>query len=180
MIGEPPKSETSLLREGKQGNLDTVSFMKRVARERAGHPKIQKLARAILLSEHVPSSHYATESKAIGRFVQRVMRYLRDPSGYEQLQDPLLMIDDIQKGMAQGDCDDMSLLIATLLLAIGHDPKFRVVRYRGSHGPFNHIYVVDYEKNHGGKPERIVLDAIIKDQLIGYEVPHASGEEIQI
>jgi len=163
------------------GNLQTVAFMQRIGNLKAGDPLLQRLARQIVLEAGVPSHFYADESFAIGQFVQSQVRYSRDPEGYEQLQDPALMVADIQNGQAQGDCDDMALLTATLLLAIGHTPYFRVVRYTDdgtNKSPFEHIYVVDYEANQGGDQQRIVIDCIIKDQPIGYEVRQASGQEI--
>lgn len=163
------------------GNLDTVAFMRKIAHEKAGDPLVQRLARQIVYQAGVQSHDYADEAKAIGEWVQAQVRYSRDPEGYEQLQDPALMISDLQnEGIAQGDCDDMSLLIASLLLAIGHNPFFRVVRYQAVSGPFHHIYVVDYEANQSGPKERVVLDAIIKDKPIGYEVSHTSGQEIEV
>jgi hypothetical protein len=171
------KSQVMRLRQGMQGNLDTVRFMRRVAHQAAGDPAFQRFAR--LLVNQLPSHNYIDESVAIGEFVQAQVRYAMDPTDYEQLQDPLLLLDDIHKGIAQGDCDDMALLAASLLLALGHNPFFRVVRYQGKSGPYNHIYVVDYTRNGDGAEHRVVLDCIIKDQAIGYEVPHASGEEIE-
>lgn len=161
-----------------QGNLDTVSFMRRVAHQSAGDPAFQRLARLIV--NNVPSHSYRDEALTIGEFVQQNVRYAMDPTGYEQLQEPQLIVADIKQGIAAGDCDDMALFAASLLLALGHNPFFRVVRYDGNRGPFNHIYVTDYTRNAEGPVERVVLDCIVKDQVIGYEVPHASGQEIEV
>jgi hypothetical protein len=90
------------------------------------------------------------------------------------------MAKNMQKGTAQGDCDDMALMTATLLLTVGHQPFFRAVRYEQTHGNYNHIYVVDYEKNPYDVKKRIVLDCILKDKPIGSEVGHTNGEEYQI
>lgn len=154
--------------------------MKKVARERAGHPTIRKLALNILNYYETESHDYVSEARAIGEYVQKKVRYVKDANGIEQLHDPLTIIDQIQRGIARADCDDMALLIATLLLAIGHAPKFRIVRYKDGSGAFNHIYVVDYAKNGPKGPYRIVLDAIVKNKAIGFEVPHKTGEEIAI
>ena len=152
--------------------------MKSVAQSRKSHPLIQRLARNILLSANVDSQHHADEAAAIGTYVRDNMRYLRDPQNVEQLQDPVTMINDLSTNTAQGDCDDMALLIATLLLSVGHTPCFRAVRYKGNWGHFDHIYVVDYEKNYGSnRVYRVVLDAIMKQWPIGREVTHKSGAE---
>jgi hypothetical protein len=154
--------------------------MKRVARQRSSHPLVRQLALNILRSHKIASQNHADEALAIGRYVKEKVRYVKDIDSIEQLHDPLTMIDQIQRGVAMGDCDDMSLLIATLLLSIGIKPYFRIVRYRAGKGPFQHIYVVTYEKNWGKPRSRIVLDAILKRQQMGYEVRHASGKEIKV
>jgi hypothetical protein len=168
------------LRSGWLGNLDTVEIMRRVAHKRKSHPLVRELALNILHHHGVKSHDYVQEALAIGRYIKEKVRYVRDISGMEQLHDPVTMIEQIQRGVSQGDCDDMSLLIATLLLSIGHKPRFRIVRYRGEVGPYQHIYVVVYEKDHGQTVKRVVLDAILKDRPIGTEVKHTSGKEIKI
>lgn len=155
-------------------------MMKKVARLRASDPLLRKLALNILQQYNVPSHHFVDEALAIGDYVKQKVRYVRDPEGVEYLTDPKDLIKQIQNGLAQGDCDDMALLIATLLLAIGHEPYFRAVRYQDSFGPYNHIYVVDYDHNGQGQKLRVVLDGILKDREIGSEVEHISGDEYAI
>lgn len=138
---------------------------------------MREFALQILRNAGISSHDYGREALAIGDFVKRNVTYRRDPEGTEHLIDPLLMIQDIQQGRAEGDCDDMSLLIATLLISIGCQPYFRTVRYEGRFGSFNHVYVVVYDRNGKSKSQRIVLDAIIKDKPIGFEIGHASGQE---
>lgn len=166
--------------DGKRGNIQTIEIMKKVARQRAGHPKIRALALKILNDCGVPSQDHLSEAICIGNFVKENVRYVRDPDNIELLTDPLTLIDQIARNSAQGDCDDMSLLIATLLLTVGCQPYFRAVRYKSDSGHFNHIYVVVYEKDWGHKRNRVVLDAILKRNVIGSEVPHQSGEEFLV
>lgn len=157
--------------------------MKKIARQRSGDPKIRKLALNILHDYGIGSMQYIQEAKAIGDYIKSKVRYVRDPDGIEYLQDPLDLVTHIQQGIAQGDCDDMALLTATLLLSVGHRPFFRAVRYHQPVGNFNHIYVVVYEKNmYGGnrQEERIVLDCILKDKPIGFETNHNTGEEYEV
>lgn len=154
--------------------------MKKVARLRASDPLIRKLALNILAQYAVPSHHFVDEALAIGDYVKRKVRYVRDPDDVEYLQDPIDLVKHVQNGTAQGDCDDMALLAATLLLSIGHQPLFRAVRYEQPIGNYNHIYVVVYEKNPYGHEERVVLDCILKDRPMGSEIGHVSGEEYQI
>jgi len=168
------------LRAGWLGNLDTVEIMRRVAQERKSHPLVRELALSILHHHKVPSHDYVKEALAIGRYVKDKVRYVRDISGMEQLHDPVTMIEQLQRGVAQGDCDDMSLLIATLLLSIGHKPLYRMVRYKSQSGPFQHIYVVVYDSDYGQNKKRVALDAILKRKPMGTEVKHVSGQEVRI
>ena len=175
-----PKTTTKKLSNGVLGNLETIQVMKRVAKLRSSHPLVRQLALNILNFKNVVPQNYADEAIAIAQYVKKHVRYVRDIKGVETLHDPLTMIDQIKRGVAQGDCDDISLLIATLLLSIGHQPYFKTVRYKSNFGPYNHIYVVVYEKNYGEKKKRkIVLDGILK-QPIGFEVPHKSSKEHKI
>ena len=179
-LGNLPKISEKNIGDGLKGNLDTIKFMKKVARIRVSDPIIRKLALNILLKYRVPSNYYVDEALAIGDYVKEKVRYVRDPDGVEYLQDPVDMVKNIRDGTAQGDCDDMALLAATLLLSIGHQPYFRAVRYAGSFGNFNHIYVVDYDRNPYKQKLRIVLDCILKDKQIGFEIKHSSGEEYEV
>lgn len=154
--------------------------MRKIARSRAGDPLIRKLALNILLYYQIPSNDCVKECLAIGDYVKNKVRYVKDPDNIEYLQDPVDLVKQIQKGTAQGDCDDMSLLTATLLLAIGHQPFFRAVRYEGHSGNYNHIYVVVYEKDFRQPEQRVVLDCILKHEQIGTEVPHVSGKEYEV
>ncbi len=90
------------------------------------------------------------------------------------------MVKMIQEDKAQGDCDDMALLTATLLLAVGHQPLFRAVRYEQPMGNYNHIYTIVYDRNLRGPKQRVVLDCILKDQEIGSEIRHVNGEDYAV
>ena len=180
MLGENlPQTSLKNVGSGYLANLNTVEMMKRVAHERKSHPLVRQLALLIIQEAGVPSQHYIDEAKAIGRYVQQKVRYVRDIQGIEQLHDPLTMIDQLKKGLAQGDCDDMSLLIATLLLSIGHEPFYPIVKYNPNHS-YAHIYVTVYEKNWKTSQQRIVLDAILKRSPIGTEVRYAEKKEIKV
>lgn len=176
-----PKAQSITLMDGLSGNIQTVSFMKKVAKQRASHPLVREFALKIIQAYGVNNHAYKDEALAIGDFVLNRVRYVRDPRDHELLQDPVMMIEKLEKhGFTQGDCDDMALFIATLLLSTGHNPKFRCVRYHSLDGPYNHIYVVCYERNYPEPQERVVLDAILKDKPIGAEIGHASGDEFDI
>lgn len=154
--------------------------MRKVARQRSTDPRIRQLALKILQESRIKSHDFIDEAMALGEFVKENIRYVRDPNGVEQLHDPIYLINEIVKGTAHGDCDDQALLLASLLLSIGAQPYFAIVRYKDSSGPFNHIYTVVYDTNWMGKKRRLALDTIIKDRGMGFEVPFKSKREIPV
>jgi hypothetical protein len=166
--------------DGERGNLATVDFMIKLAREKASHPIVRQLGINILNDARTKSHNHADEAKAIGRWVQQNVSYMKDPDGVELLQDPLYLIDKVKTGEARGDCDDMALLMATLLISVGIKPYFKVVRWKKEKGNFNHIYVTVREGNYKELFDWICLDAIIKDQEMGFELPSVSSRVIPI
>lgn len=179
-LGNLPKTQMSELSNSDRGNYETVELMRKKARELSSHPMVRALALKIIESRRLGSHNFLDEARAIAEFVQQEVRYVKDINNVEQLHDPIYMIERIKEGTAQGDCDDMSLLLATLLLSVGHQPYFAIVRYRTVSGPYNHIYVVTYDRNWGGPRQRLVMDTILKDRSIGKEVPHKSKMEIRV
>jgi hypothetical protein len=185
-LGKLPDQELQKLGEGINGNLETIEVMKKMAREYSRHDLVKRLATNILHYKNINSHHYLDEARAIGEFVKKHIRYVKDPVGTESLQAPDMMIRMMKDvGYAMGDCDDMALLTAALLMSVGIRPRFRAVRYKEGQGNFNHIYVVVYENNvsnssNPGPIKRLVIDCIVKDQPIGFEIKHASGKEFVV
>lgn len=179
-LGNLPQTKESKLSNGVNGNYQTVDIMKDLARTRSIHPLIRRLAMNIIEDARIPSHNYLDECKAIGEYAKNHIRYIKDPQGTEQLTDPLTMVDMLKENRAMGDCDDISLFIATLLLAVGHQPYFVILRYYKTTGPFNHIYVCVYDKNLGQKEQRFVLDGIVKHKPLGYEINGKAKEEIKV
>jgi len=185
-LGKLPDAKNTSVGDGEVGNVDTIKIMTKMAREGSRHPLVRRLATNILNHDKIPSHSYREEARAIGQFVQKNVRYVKDIAGVETIHSPDMMIRQMADvGYFAADCDDMALLIASMLLSIGMVPRFRAVRFRTTSGGYNHIYVVVYESNitdtmNPGPTQRLVLDAIVKDRPIGFEIPHASGEEFDL
>jgi hypothetical protein len=185
-LGKLPDQEIRRLGNGIRGNLDTIEVMKKMAREYSRHDLVKRLATNILHFNNIPSHHYLSEARAIGEFVKGHIRYVKDPVGTESLQAPDMMIRMMKDvGYSMGDCDDMALLIASLLMSVGIRPHFRAVKYRQDSPNYNHIYVVVYENNiadtsNPGPVRRLAIDAIVKDRPIGFEVQHFDGKEFPV
>lgn len=160
--------------------MATLKMMREKAREFRGDPTVRAVALNVIKRAGVQSHDYLGEARALARFVQAGIRYVKDATGVEQIHSPVLLLRQIAAQTCQADCDDQALLLATLLLSVGHAPKFRVVRYKAMAGGYNHIYVVEYFPQKGKEPKRFVMDPIIKDKPIGFEVSHKSGDEITV
>ncbi len=180
-IGTLPDIQSTFAPDGIRGNLSTIDIIKKVARKESGDPLVRRMANNILNYYRIPSHSYLEEARAIGRWVQENVRYVRDADGIEQLTSPNMMLRNMTElGYMTGDCDDMATLLSAMLLSIGCVPTLRCVRYSTSSGHYNHIYVVVYQQNHPNPPEKLVLDAIIKNKPIGAEMPHQSGDEYPV
>ena len=59
---------------------------------------------------------------------------MRDVNGVETLQTPLVTME-----IKQGDCDDQSVLLASLLESIGHPTRFVAIK-QNFFGPYVHVY----------------------------------------
>lgn len=179
-LREPLQVKTIQLAGGREGNLQTVRYMKKEARKASKDIDLRMLAMEIVRRAGCPSHDEVCEAIAIGKWVQRNVRYVKDPNGVEWLMHPTTLLDQISAGRGQGDCDDMAFLTAALLLAIGHSPAFKMVRWTRKNGFFDHIYVVDRARAASGESVLVVIDAILKDRPIGTEVPSQSSETVWV
>ena len=122
----------SALPEGAAGVRETLRRMSILTREGVKNPVIFMRARALVRG--LKSKDYVGEAKAVHAFVRDKIRYVRDPRGVETLHTPEKLLE-----LAQGDCDDKSILAATLLESLGHPTRFIAVGFDPDH--YCHVYV---------------------------------------
>lgn len=91
--------------------------------------------KAARLTEGLPQKDRIGEIRALFNYVQKHIRYIRDPRGVEILNYP----DQIMQ-QEWGDCDDKSVLLASLLEAIGHPTRFAAVGFNAP-GEYSHVFV---------------------------------------
>lgn len=89
-------------------------------------------------------------AKALFYFVRDSFQYVPDPNAYEYIKDPKESL------MSQGgDCDDASVLLASLLESVGIDTRFVLIP--------GHVYVEAYlpdaRKKYRGDDDMVALDA---------------------
>jgi transglutaminase-like putative cysteine protease len=101
---------------------------------RAGKKRVEIRQTAVELTQGFRQKDWMREISALFDFVQNRIRYVRDIRGVETLHTPEKVLEN-----EQGDCDDKSILLASLLEAIGHPTRFVAVGF--SPGQFSHVFV---------------------------------------
>lgn len=92
--------------------------------------------KAVELTRGLLQKDYAEEARACFEFCRDHVRYVRDILSAETLHDPVTMLD-----VMAGDCDDKSILLASLLASIGHQCVFVAVAFRP--GEYSHVWTRD-------------------------------------
>lgn len=115
---------------GAQGVRATLKMMAKIARQYKTNPHIRELA--LQLTRDLPPKKWTAEVGRIHQFVRDDIRYIKDVAGVETLQTPVQTL-----RIGQGDCDDKSMLVAALLLSIGHPVLFMAVGFVPGH--YSHV-----------------------------------------
>lgn len=152
------------LHKGKQGSIQTAAQMARLVREdTVKDQELQKWAARILINNGLNShSNKRDIVMAIFSYVKQ-FHYIHDPAGaFDAIQSAR---QTIEKGF--GDCDDLSVLLATLLAQVGLQPRFVLARYKPNSKGYDHVYVdVVLPQSDGG---RLVLDPSSARRGAGWE-----------
>lgn len=89
---------------------------------------------------------------------------------------PLDMAGLVDRGVAEGDCDDFSSYVAALLEAGGIETAFCTVAANGADpGQYSHVYLVAYPRGVDGKSVRVPVDAS-HGGYCGWEVENVYGK----
>lgn len=140
-VNEPFKDQVLPLSDGLAGTWETVAVMGRLAQHGAGRCDTRNLAEKILRSSGVAARDWPAESRALTAWVRNHIRYTRDGLTVETLKTCDRMLDDVARhGFTMADCDDAAVLLAALLLCVGHAPAFQVL---GRNETPHHVNVVD-------------------------------------
>jgi hypothetical protein len=131
------------------------------------------------LAERLRGATVEATCRAIWNWVYQHVGYERDTPGYEQIRTPARSWADRQRGV---DCDDYSVLIGSLLLALNIPFQLRVTAYKGG---WQHIYPIVPKSGDAGdtldqarRGEYIVLDDVT-DQY-DYEVRYTKKKDYNL
>lgn len=89
---------------------------------------------ALSLTSNCRQKDYSCEVRALHGFVRDNIRYVQDIRDVETIAVPGKTLE-----LAAGDCDDKSVLLATMLESIGHPTRFTAIGFEP--GIYAHVYV---------------------------------------
>lgn len=121
-----------MIPSGKAGIVATLKIMGRLVKEGKKTLVIRQTALSLVNGQR--QKDWTEEVNRVFEFVRDKIRYVRDIRGVETLQTP-----DKTLEFGQGDCDDKSVLLASLLESIGHPTRFVAIGFKP--GVFVHVYV---------------------------------------
>lgn len=119
--------------------------------------------RALTIVGFVAEKNYRGEIDRLFTWVRDHIRYTRDVNGVETVQTPRKTLE-----YAQGDCDDQSTLLASLLESVGIQTRFKAVGF--SPGQFQHVYL-EARDDSQQPPRWVALDPTERVPM-GWEPPN--------
>ena len=118
--------------DGAAGIAFTLRQMAYIARQYRCNPDMRRFAEDLI--RNTESKNALAEARAIFLFVRDNIRYTQDVRDTETLKTP-----DATLYSGMGDCDDMSLLVSTLLESVGYTTRFVAVGTIDA-AAFDHVY----------------------------------------
>lgn len=125
-----PPSRKLKIPGGDEGTRQTLRLMRALVLHGKQQPEIR--AQALSLVSDLLQKDYRTEAERVHAFVRDQIRYTRDVAGVETLHTAPQIL-----RQRQGDCDDKTVLIGSLLQAIGHRVRLVAIGYGRA---FSHVY----------------------------------------
>ena len=135
------------LPDGAAGTREVLKHMRGETRKDKRKAEIRHVAQLIV--RRVPAKNWTGEIAAVFNFVRARIRYSLDTNGIEVVQSASVTLQ-----LGYGDCDDLCVLLATLLECLGHVCYFCAMGFE-ERGSFSHVIVLC---SGAGETELIALD----------------------
>lgn len=120
------------IQEGPAGTRQTLLLMAGLVQKFKKNLKIRQLS--LSLVQALQGKDWLGEIEALFEFVRQNIRYVQDINDVETLQWPTATLK-----LQAGDCDDMAVLLATMLETIGYVTRFVAIGFQ--FGNFDHVYI---------------------------------------
>lgn len=128
----PPTQTLHSIPDGRAGVGVTLQAMSDKVKAGKADPYIRALAYNLV--SRLRSKDWRGEINALFEHVRDNIRYVKDINGIETVADAVQVMKQ-----GQGDCDDKSVLLASMLESIGHPTRFKAVGFKP--GELSHVYV---------------------------------------
>jgi len=132
-----PRIYLGQIPRGYAGTKKTVGYIIGLIKEGAKDFDVRQTAIDILFQHAIRPKDYLGEIRALFEWVRNNVRYTRDIHRVELLHTARRMLE-----LRAGDCDDMTILLAAMLKAIGHPVRLALVGFNLQRKAlFTHIYL---------------------------------------
>lgn len=125
-----------VLPPGQQGTIQTLDLMAKYVRDSQTDIGLIDFANGILSAFGVPARNDKAKIDAIFAYVKAAVTFRKDPYDAELVKDARRTL---QTGY--GDCDDIAVLLASLLACVGECPRFAVMKMTKGSPVWEHVYV---------------------------------------
>lgn len=117
-------------------DVQTVATLNHLVRVFSSDPKIIEFTRKLLTSRRM--NDHKRNFEDVAKFITDTFIYVADPIHVEYVVSPTVMIKDwATTGKMHGDCDDVCLLMASMLASVGIDTL--IVAVKAGSAYFNHV-----------------------------------------
>lgn len=131
-----PRIRVLRVPRGRRGTLVTAGLVARLIREGARDFYVRQKAIEIFRSRGVRAKDRLGEACALFDWVRSHIRYTRDIYRVELLHTARRMLE-----LRAGDCDDMTILLGSMLMATGHPVRLALVGFRPDRPhAYSHIF----------------------------------------
>lgn len=151
------------LADGTAGTAQTIALMRKLVDDAVKDPQFVRFA--VDLVRNVPDYDEYGEVFALFEWVRGNIRYTKDPVTVEKLYPPAELLK-----IRAGDCDDISMLMGALAIALGYPARLVTVAADASApNEFSHVYT-EVEMP-AGSGNWIATDAARPNSSLGLEPP---------
>lgn len=141
--------------------VQTVATLNHLIRVFSSDPKVIEFTRKLLTTRR--NNDHKRNFEDIAKFITDSFIYVADPMYVEYVISPTVMLKDwATSGKMHGDCDDVCLLMASMLVSVGIDT--RIVAVKAGSDYFNHVIL---ETSLGSKS--IQYDPCLTYSIVRYD-----------
>jgi hypothetical protein len=153
----------AMLANGEAGTAQTIALMRQLIDQALTDPSFIRKASDIVSA--APAYDSIGEAQTIYSWVKSNIRFTMDPVSKEKLYPPAELLK-----IRAGDCDDISMLTAALLMAVGYPARLITISADASQPQnFSHVYVE--AEIPPGSGNWIPIDAARPDSQFGVGPP---------